>query len=278
MNENQELVIIKEGRPVTTSLNIAEKFKKEHRNVLRDIRNLIDMDKNTQLRFELSEYKDSTGRSLPIYIMDRDAFSILAMGFTGKRAFLWKLDYIAAFNAMEAHLFQQAESKAAAEVTGERFDLSVKRFEIAMKAVKMMGIKDNQQARLTANKITKDTTGVDLMGIVMAACPRTGESERTGTLLPKEENEILTAFVIAWWNKYGDKEVGTRDLYHLIADEKISLNLGTGSKRSQKIRLGKMLSSLNGKQVGSYILTDAGKHRNIRLWKLRPAEKSTIDS
>ncbi|QTA92113.1 Rha family transcriptional regulator [Desulfonema magnum] len=272
MNENQQLVMVKEGRPVTTSLSVAEKFKKEHRNVLRDIRNLIDMDKNTELRFELSEYKDSTGRPLPIYIMDRDAFSILTMGFTGKKAFRWKLDYIAAFNAMEARLCQQAESKATGEVTGERFDLSVKRFEVALKAAKMMGITDNRQARLTANKITTDTTGVDLMGIVMGARPRTAESERTGTLPPNEEDEILTAFVIAWREKYGDKEVGTRDLYQLLADTKISLNLGTGSKRSQKIRLGNLLSGMSDREIGGCRIIAAGKRGNVRVWKLKSAE------
>lgn len=39
-----------------------------------------------------------------MYIMNRDGFSLLAMGFTGKKALEWKLKYINAFNEMERQL------------------------------------------------------------------------------------------------------------------------------------------------------------------------------
>ena len=39
-----------------------------------------------------------------MYLMDRDGFSFLAMGFTGEKADTWKLDFIDAFNAMENKL------------------------------------------------------------------------------------------------------------------------------------------------------------------------------
>ena len=85
---------------------IAEKFEKEHKNVLRDIQNLtasLDQD-FTKLNFELSAYKDSTGRTLPMYNLTRDGFSLLVMGFTGEKALQWKVAFINAFNAMEAQL------------------------------------------------------------------------------------------------------------------------------------------------------------------------------
>lgn len=69
-----------------SSLMVAEKFGKEHKNVLRDIQNLECSQEFTKLNFELSNYKDSTGRKLPMYEMTRDGFTFLAMGFTGKEA------------------------------------------------------------------------------------------------------------------------------------------------------------------------------------------------
>jgi len=58
----------------------------------------------TRLNFELSEFRDSTGRKLPMYNITRDDFAMLAMGFTGKEAIRWKGAYINAFNAMERKL------------------------------------------------------------------------------------------------------------------------------------------------------------------------------
>ena len=54
--------------------------------------------------FVLSNYKASNGKTNPMYLMNRDGFSLLAMGFTGKEALEWKLKYIDAFNKMEAKL------------------------------------------------------------------------------------------------------------------------------------------------------------------------------
>ncbi len=57
--------------------------------------------------FKKSFFKDSGGRSRPIYYMNRDGFSLLVMGFTGKEAIEWKLKYIEAFNRMEQLLAQK---------------------------------------------------------------------------------------------------------------------------------------------------------------------------
>lgn len=55
----------------------------------------------TRLNFQLSGYKDPTGRTLPEYLMTRDGFTLLAMGFTGAKAMQWKIKYAEAFNTME---------------------------------------------------------------------------------------------------------------------------------------------------------------------------------
>ena len=103
------LVINKDGRLVTTSRIVAEKFGKRHANILRDIDNLECSSEFTQLNFEFSEYKDPTGRNLREYIITRDGFTFLAMGFTGKEAAKFKEDYIMAFNRMEAELTKPKE-------------------------------------------------------------------------------------------------------------------------------------------------------------------------
>ena len=88
----------------TTSLIVANAFGKEHKDVLKAISNLECSAEFTERNFAPSEYKDSTGRTLPAYRITRDGFAFLAMGFTGKRAAAWKERFLAAFNAMEAEL------------------------------------------------------------------------------------------------------------------------------------------------------------------------------
>lgn len=95
------------GEPVASSRQIAESFGKDHNHVLRDIKALLEgMPKNGQpLLFYKTEYThEQNGQTYPMYLMNRDGFTLLAMGFTGKAALEWKLKYIAAFNAMEKKL------------------------------------------------------------------------------------------------------------------------------------------------------------------------------
>lgn len=89
----------------TTSRRIAEVFEKRHADVLRDIEELGCSDDFRKRNFALSEYK-ATGnnKSYKEYIITRDGFSILAMGYTGEKAMRFKEAYIVAFNEMEAEL------------------------------------------------------------------------------------------------------------------------------------------------------------------------------
>ena len=97
----KELVFKSEnGNPVTTSLLVAEKFDKEHKNILRDIQNLVAQNSAAKLLFIESEY-ENRGKIYPMYVMNRDGFSLLVMGFTGSRALQFKIDFIEAFNKME---------------------------------------------------------------------------------------------------------------------------------------------------------------------------------
>lgn len=105
-----EIIQMVGGKPATTSLIIAKKFEREHFNVLRDIEKLECSQAFRELNFEASSYKSKQGKKLPMFIVTRDGFSMLAMGFTGSKAMKWKEAYILAFNAMEDEILKKAVS------------------------------------------------------------------------------------------------------------------------------------------------------------------------
>lgn len=110
-----ELVLIKNDEEVTTSLKVAESFGKRHDNVIKVIENLMGgllKIEDTQQMFKKGRYRhEQNGQYYPMYYMNRDGFSLLVMGFTGKKAMEWKLKYIAAFNNMEKELKARKDSR-----------------------------------------------------------------------------------------------------------------------------------------------------------------------
>jgi anti-repressor protein len=100
----EELVFKSEkGTPVTSSLLVAQKFGKSHKDVLRAIDNVIAQTPENQSKrnFALSEYIDASGKSNRMYIMTKDGFSAVVLGFTGEQAIKFRWEYIEAFNKME---------------------------------------------------------------------------------------------------------------------------------------------------------------------------------
>ena len=93
-----------EEQLTTTSRLIAEIFEKRHSDVIRAIENLECSQDFTERNFALSDYKDDSGKSNKEYIITKDGFVMLAMGFTGEKAFKFKEQYINAFNSMEREL------------------------------------------------------------------------------------------------------------------------------------------------------------------------------
>lgn len=102
-----DLIELREDEAVTTSLRIAEHFGKQHKNVMQSIENLVAENSAAKKMFNKGTYTDGRGKKQPIYFMNRDGFSLLAMGFTGKKAIEWKIKYIEAFNAMEKVLMEK---------------------------------------------------------------------------------------------------------------------------------------------------------------------------
>lgn len=93
--ENDQLLV--------SSLEVAENFGKNHKDVMRTIKNLVAQNCATKSAFYNGAY-ENRGKQYPMYYMNRDGFSLLVMGFTGSKALEWKLKYINAFNEMEQKL------------------------------------------------------------------------------------------------------------------------------------------------------------------------------
>jgi Rha family phage regulatory protein len=97
-------LISENGQVVVSSREVAENFGKEHRNVIQSIENISAENSAVTQMFFKTTYTAGTGKSYPMYLMNRDGFTLLAMGFNGKAALEWKLKYIDAFNQMEQKL------------------------------------------------------------------------------------------------------------------------------------------------------------------------------
>ena len=99
------LVVINNNQIVVSSKDIAEHFGKQHKDVLENIHNILAAE-NSATKFYQETTHQNRGKDYKAYLMNRDGFSLLAMGFTGKKALQWKLKYIEAFNEMEETLKQ----------------------------------------------------------------------------------------------------------------------------------------------------------------------------
>lgn len=141
---NQSVKLIeKDGKLYASSLEIAEHFQKEHKNVLRDIANLDCSEQFSRLNFEPSNYESGRGRNEPMFLISRDGLAFLIMGFTGKKAAIWKEKYIETFNRMESILREkQSEEwkKARIDGKGQR-----REFTDALKVLQQTAVKQGSQ-------------------------------------------------------------------------------------------------------------------------------------
>lgn len=159
----QELINIKNDEAVTTSLMVAEKFHKRHDSVIRGIETILTHSpQNCGQWFKVSNYKDDSGKSNKLYYMNRDGFSLLAMGFTGKKALEWKLKYIEAFNSMEAIL---TEKKSEAWIETRRYGKITRKAEtdVIQKLVeyaKEQGSNHSNMLYMTYSKLANKIAGI----------------------------------------------------------------------------------------------------------------------
>nr|DAP69097.1 MAG TPA: KilAC domain protein [Caudoviricetes sp.] len=106
---NEIVLSTKSGEPVASSRQVAENFGKEHKDTLESIRQILAAENSATKSMFYETTFENRGKQYPMYLMNRDGFTLLAMGFTGKAALEWKLKYIAAFNEMEKKLTEQPQ-------------------------------------------------------------------------------------------------------------------------------------------------------------------------
>lgn len=107
-NINVPFDVVGEDMPTVSSDYVARVFKKEHSKVIRAIENLPN-DEFRQRNFTLSSQVRKNGlfdKDTKCYNLTRDGFSLLVMGFTGQKAYQWKIEFIKAFNKMKAMIKQ----------------------------------------------------------------------------------------------------------------------------------------------------------------------------
>ena len=105
----KDLVIMHDQQAVTTSLVLAEVFEKKHQHVMEAIRKLTVENSTVKKMFVEDSYLNSRNQQQPMFYMNRDGFTLLAMGFTGSKAMEFKLKYIDAFNKMEKQIKEETQ-------------------------------------------------------------------------------------------------------------------------------------------------------------------------
>lgn len=87
---NDIILSTQNGEPVASSREVAKRFGKEHKNVMQAVANLVAENSAAKSMFHPATF-ENRGKKYPMYLMNRDGFALLAMGFTGKEAVTWKL-------------------------------------------------------------------------------------------------------------------------------------------------------------------------------------------
>lgn len=152
------------GKVYVSSRDIANVFGKEHSKILRDIRALPQDDFN-QANFGLVEYTDKKGEKRPEYLLTRDGFSMLVMGFTGEKAYLWKVSFIEAFNKLE-----QTVKETVKPIQAEKPKSQTAKIQTAKLLMKLADkYKDNKEySQVLDSYAVKELTGQELLPLPAA--------------------------------------------------------------------------------------------------------------
>lgn len=151
-----DLVVIQNRQAVTSSLQVAETFEKRHDNVIRDIEGLLKNEEAQKYFYESSYEHSQNKQHYRMYYMNRDGFTLLAMGFTGEKAMEFKLHYIQAFNEMEKQISQpnsmevmlQAALKHERELTEIRHDVDFLKDSMRIDGKQEHALKEQGKAKV----------------------------------------------------------------------------------------------------------------------------------
>lgn len=186
------------GKVYVSSRDIANVFGKEHSKILRDIRALPQDDFN-QANFGLVEYTDKKGEKRPEYLLTRDGFSMLVMGFTGEKAYLWKVSFIEAFNKLE-----QTVKETVKPIQAEKPKSQTAKIQTAKLLMKLADkYKDNKEySQILDSYAVKELTGQELLP------------------LPAVEEKYYSATDIAYELKVTSNYIGRLSNIHKLKNEK----------------------------------------------------------
>lgn len=211
-----DLVIINNGQAVVSSRQIAEHFGKRHDHVMRDIEAIQEDVPNFGEMFINSTMPDSYGRDQKVYLMNRDGFTLLAMGFTGRKALEWKLKYIQAFNAMEQKMkFNLPQTYVEA----------LKALVVKVEEAERLQLENAQKSQII-NELQPKATYYDLVlqnKSLLSISKIAKDYGMSGTALNTLLHELGIQFkqggVWLLYQKYADKGY-TQSKTHVIDDEK----------------------------------------------------------
>lgn len=152
ITKSSEIIINNDNGTLTvSSLQVAEDFEKQHKHILNAISKLeseIQPAENSARYFLSSSYVDAKGENRKCYNLTRDGFSLLVMGFTGKKALEWKLKYIEAFNLMEQKIRERysdisPQLQFLIDMERKQKQLEKKQEELESKIADISEIRDN---------------------------------------------------------------------------------------------------------------------------------------
>lgn len=188
---------------LTSSLLVAEKFKKEPNDVVRAIDNLLqnsDNECNAKVRNMFVEYTEDVPqpnggvKSARRFIMNRDGFTLLAMGFTGKKALKFKLDYIAAFNAMEKALKEQQKPLTSAQMFAMQANINLEHEQRL----------ENVEKRLDAIEQEREENGKLLLAVSVSSekVPELSLRDKIRKLVNQYASATNTSQQDVWYKVY----------------------------------------------------------------------------
>ena len=211
---------------LTNSLLVAKSFGKEHKHVLDSIRKLIEgcAEISADPMFEETTYvNEQNGQAYPMYLMNRDGFTLLVMDFKGKRAMQFKLEYIKAFNSMEEHIKASQKPKSQLEIlqmsinqlveqehrlSSVERDVAETKKEIAeMKQERIENGKLLLEAEVSENKVPEISMRNKIRRLVNKYAAATNTSQRD--IWHDIYNNLYYAYGISI-NSYKDKDCKTK--------------------------------------------------------------------
>lgn len=157
------------GVAMVGSRMVAEVFGKRHDHLLRDISNIEQEMGNVAPQFWVANFKKTTynnrGKKYPEYLLTKDGFAYVVMGFTGSKAAKFKVDYITRFNQMQDFINSRNDSKIGHKTLSNNLDETLgssnkwvlpNEFDMINKIVLGKRAKAYRESRGITSKVTRD--------------------------------------------------------------------------------------------------------------------------